>query len=164
MQNLSRFDRRYAALWMPLAGVLLAGFALLAVMVIGILLVAGLGLAGSALNAWGQFGLRPATVPHLLIGLVFAPLLALLAGLLVVGGAMMVVIRVVAFESRRPDAKRPRARPYGRSRPPIAERVLWTRPAAPHTRNRHMAGWGATPTTGTQDDDVLAHDFDPDHD
>ena len=101
MHNLSRFDRRYAALWLPLAGGLLAGFALLAVLVIGVLVLAGLGLASSALGAWEHFGPRAASVPQLLIGLVFAPLLALVAALLVVGGVMMVLIRLIAFENDR---------------------------------------------------------------
>lgn len=106
MNNLSRYDRRYAALWLPLTGGLLAGFALLAMLVIGVLAVAGLGLANSAIGAWEHFGPRAAGLPQLLVGLVFAPLVALVAALLVVGGVMTVLVRLIAFENNRAPSAR----------------------------------------------------------
>lgn len=154
MINLSRYDRRYAALWLPMASVLLAGFSLLAVLVIGVLLTAGLGLAGSALKAWAEFGPRPASILHLLIGVVFAPLLALVAALLVVGGVMMVVIRIVAFENkRRPGAARRRGPYPTAAAPPYGERGLWPYPAEPGSAEE--AGSEPADPTRAQDDDKL---------
>ncbi len=153
MHNLSRYDRRYAALWLPLAGGLLAGFALLAVLVFGVLVLAGLGLANSALGAWEHFGPRSASVPQLLIGLVFAPLLALTAALLVVGGVMMVLIRLIAFENdRRAGAQHWEA----------AERQtsgLWTRPDEPP----EPAGPAPADPPGDQDDYRTADPAGPAH-
>ncbi len=157
MINLSRYDRRYAALWLPMAGVLLGGFSLLAVLVIGVLLTAGLGLAGSALKAWAEFGARPASIPHLLIGAVFAPLLALVAALLVVGGVMMVVVRIVAFENkRRPGASRRRGPYPAPAAPPYGERGLWPYPVEPG-RTEEAGAQPADPTRAHDDDKPTDH-------
>jgi hypothetical protein len=156
MINLSRYDRRYAALWLPLVGVMQAGFVLLAVFVIGVMLMAGFGLAGSTLNAWSHFGFRPSSVPHLLIGLAFAPMLALVTGLLVIGGVMMVLVRIIAFETkRRPGGDRPRHAPTASATSRFAERVLWTRPVEPTPGTPEPFEREFTVRAGGQDDDAL---------